>query len=261
MKIAVLSRSGSDLQYLIRAKAIHNLGEVPRLITLDYSFKQKLRLALSIHRRMGLLNLFYFVLTKYLESRCVLRFISSRDRKFKDKHTSFESQSEEVLEFFREENFDLVVLGQSMILPSSLLQLLDGKVVNVHPAKLPDYRGYAEPAHALLANQPSNVGFSLHLVNSTLDGGDMIDFVEVATLPFDTLNMRLTKTRILGYEYLFSKLSRTGLEQFLKSASPQNSHGFQTVSILPYQKRLVLDLRIFISRIKYLVTGNSNSTF
>ena len=210
---------------------------------------------------MGSIGLIYFMLTKHLESKCIMKFVSGLDQKNQEGEIAFRADDPKLLEFFIDRKFDLIVLGQNTILPNQLLNSLGTNIVNVHPAKLPDYRGYAEPAHALLSSKPCDVGFSIHLVSSQVDRGDLITFVKVQTLPFDSLNMRLTKTRIKGYDYLFRRVAEIGVLEFLRSAVPQSTLNAQMVSIISYKLRLPLDLKIFIFRLKNKASRKSPKTF
>ena len=163
---------------------------------------------------------------------------------------NFEPDSKALLEFLSLEKFDLLVLGQNVVLPKEVLDAGLNKFVNVHPARLPQYRGYAEPAHAILAGNTEDVGYSLHLVSPQLDQGGLIEFVHVDLRDTDSLNSSLVRVRIKGYDELFRRIAIEGVSDLLDCASPQNHYEAKTVGILPYGKRLALDLRISRRRLK-----------
>ena len=261
MKVAIISRSGTLLPHVIKAAARKNLGIDPIIIILDLSFKKKIKLAFSIRKRIGFFNLCYFALSKFLESRCILKLMNENRIVITDPECKFESDSVQLLEYLESENFDLLILGQNLFLGRKILNAGSNKFVNVHPAKLPEYRGYAEPAHAILTGNLSDIGFSLHMVSPLLDEGDIIDFVPVHLPETDSLNTQLTKVRFLGYEELFARLAKYGLEDFFNSSTPQNNSRAGFVDIIPAKIRFFLDFQIFIHRIALNLRIKSSATF
>jgi folate-dependent phosphoribosylglycinamide formyltransferase PurN len=136
---------------------------------LNLTFRQKLGIAKILKRRMSFVSLSYFVTIKYLENRSVLRYIKFHNILESDPDLRFNSDSNLLLECLSVEKFDLLVLGQNIVLPKEVLDAGLNRFVNVHPARLPQYRGYAEPAHAILAGKHEDVGYSLHLVSPQMD--------------------------------------------------------------------------------------------
>ncbi len=69
----------------------------------------------------------------------------------------------------------LIAAGTHIIFPQAFLDRLPGKVVNLHPALLPHYRGPL-PFHALLVDGAADLygGMTLHLVNGGIDCGAII---------------------------------------------------------------------------------------
>ncbi len=261
MKVAIVSRSGTSLPHVIKAAARKNLDVDPTLIILDLSFKRKIKLAFSIRKRIGLLNLCYFAVSKFLESRCVIRLMKENRVVITGPEFKFESDSIELLEYLKLENFDLLILGQNLILGRKILNAGSNKFVNVHPAKLPEYRGYAEPAHAILAGNHSDIGFSLHMVSPLLDEGNIIGFFPVHLPETDSLNMKLTKVRFLGYEKLFAMIAKEGITDFFNSSTPQNNSKAGFVDILPAKIRFFLDFQIFLRRIALNLRIKSSANF
>jgi methionyl-tRNA formyltransferase len=207
------------------------------------------------------MDLCYFVAIKYFETRRIMRFISLNKISISSPEFRFDTDSQEFLEFLSSENFDLLVLGQNMILPKKVLDVGRERFVNVHPARLPFYRGYAEPAHAILAGKLDDVGYSLHLVSPQMDQGGLIEFAQVDLQEFDSLNSSLVRVRIRGYDQLFRRVANEGVKNFLNSAKPQNQDEARTVEILSYRKRLALDLKIFLRAIKWFRVGKSSNNF
>lgn len=82
---------------------------------------------------------------------------------------------------------DLVVLAGFMrILPDSIVEAFDGKMINLHPSLLPLYKGKDSIRRALEAGEKQS-GCSVHFVSGELDGGRLIAQKAVDILPTDTL--------------------------------------------------------------------------
>lgn len=74
---------------------------------------------------------------------------------------------------------DLICLiGYMRILSPLFIQAYEGKIINVHPSLLPKYGGkgwYGDKVHeAVLANGDTKSGMTLHYVDNTVDGGEMV---------------------------------------------------------------------------------------
>ena len=82
---------------------------------------------------------------------------------------------------------DLVVLAGFMrILPDSIVEAFDGKMINLHPSLLPLYKGKDSIRRAFEAGEKQS-GCSVHFVSGELDGGRIIAQKAVDILPTDTL--------------------------------------------------------------------------
>lgn len=83
-------------------------------------------------------------------------------------------------------NPQLVVLAGFMrILSAEFVQHYAGKVLNIHPSLLPNYRGTHTHERVLEAGEKEH-GVSVHFVTEELDGGPVILQAVVPVLPDDT---------------------------------------------------------------------------
>ena len=76
-------------------------------------------------------------------------------------------------------HLDLIVLaGFLWKIPSSLIQVYPKKIINIHPALLPNYGGkgfYGEHVHeAVVAAKEAFSGITIHYVNEIYDNGEII---------------------------------------------------------------------------------------
>jgi phosphoribosylglycinamide formyltransferase 1 len=86
---------------------------------------------------------------------------------------------------------DLVVLaGYLKLVPAGVVQKYAGRIVNVHPALLPDFGGagmYGKRVHAaVLASGATESGPTVHLVDEVYDRGTILAQRRVPVLPDDT---------------------------------------------------------------------------
>ena len=83
------------------------------------------------------------------------------------------------LEMLRQYQIDYIVLaGFLWLLPEYLVRHYHDRILNVHPALLPDYGGkgmYGDNIHkAVFANKDKETGVTVHLVNENYDDGRII---------------------------------------------------------------------------------------
>lgn len=79
----------------------------------------------------------------------------------------------------------VVLAGYMRLIGPTLLAPYLGKMVNIHPSLLPDFKGFHAQRQALEAGV-TEAGCTVHWVDDTLDGGDIIDQARVPVLPGDT---------------------------------------------------------------------------
>ena len=248
----MLSRKGTYLQHLISEEMQKIIGETPDLLCLKVPFSKKIKSVLFLIKKIGAINFIYFLLTKFLETETIKKFsILPRVRPI-----NFNNENS-LCTFLKHKQYDLIVLGQSLHISSNVLNSGNSKFINIHPAKLPEYRGYAEPAHAILRNDQKNIGSTIHLVTPVLDSGNIIEFVPVWNNGYDSLNLLLTKTRIAGYVRLFQLIKKFGVHSlFLDSKVQDSTSENEMCRILPISERLKLDFLLLIKRIHLKFSSN-----
>jgi len=85
----------------------------------------------------------------------------------------------DVLNILKNNNPDLIVLaGFLWKFPDNILNTFPNKVINIHPALLPNYGGkgmYGMHVHeAVVANKETETGITIHYVNENYDEGAVI---------------------------------------------------------------------------------------
>jgi phosphoribosylglycinamide formyltransferase-1 len=91
--------------------------------------------------------------------------------------TEFENGA--VLKKLKDARIDLVVLaGFLKKIPAEMVQAFEGRMVNIHPALLPDYGGqgmYGMHVHrAVVENEEEETGITIHLVSEDYDEGEIL---------------------------------------------------------------------------------------
>ena len=104
-----------------------------------------------------------------------------------------------IIDLLDEHEIDLVCLaGYMKIVGPTLLAAYEGRIINIHPAYLPEFPG----AHGIEDAWNAGVeqsGVTIHWVDSGVDTGQIIDQVRVPRLADDTLDS--FETRIHETEY------------------------------------------------------------
>ncbi|OFY68229.1 MAG: phosphoribosylglycinamide formyltransferase [Bacteroidetes bacterium RBG_13_43_22] len=157
----------------------------------------------------------YFSNSKTAEVKLVLSnrreaFVLKRAEAFKVKSCFFDRNdfytSGKVLNILAENRIDFIVLaGFLWLVPGSLLEKYEGRIVNIHPALLPRYGGkgmYGEKVHnAVLANHDAESGITIHYVNKRYDEGDIIFQAKCKVENNDTADSLAARVHALEYEH------------------------------------------------------------
>lgn len=100
---------------------------------------------------------------------------------------------------------DLIVLaGFLWLIPEDIIKKYDGRIINIHPALLPNYGGkgmYGMNVHnAVIENKETESGITIHLVNEKYDDGDILFQAKCEITPADTPETLAQKIHALEYE-------------------------------------------------------------
>lgn len=92
---------------------------------------------------------------------------------------SREFLNKKILEILKDKNIDLIVLaGFLSILDENFVNIYKNKIINIHPSLLPKFGGpkmYGIKVHeAVLRKGEKESGCSVHFVDSSIDGGQII---------------------------------------------------------------------------------------
>ena len=128
----------------------------------------------------------------------------------------FESKADyegAIVELLDEHQIDLVCLaGYMKIVGPTLLAAYEGRIINIHPAFLPEFPG----AHGIEDAWNAGVdqsGVTIHWVDSGVDTGKVIKQVRVPRLEGDTLDTFETRIHEIEYKLYPEVLDSLGVER------------------------------------------------
>lgn len=112
-----------------------------------------------------------------------------------------------VLQLLKNERPDIIVLAGFLLkFPEIILREFPNQVINIHPALLPKYGGkgmYGQHVHeAVVANNETETGITVHYVNEHYDEGAIILQKKIDVSPEDSAEDVAQKVHLLEYEWL-----------------------------------------------------------
>ena len=115
-------------------------------------------------------------------------------------------RSEQLVDILASHGINFIVLaGFLWLVPAYLLRAFPRKIVNIHPALLPDYGGkemYGLRVHeAVIAHGDKESGITIHYLNEEYDRGDIIFQARCPVLPDDTADTLASRVHELEYKH------------------------------------------------------------
>ncbi|MEH6408049.1 MAG: formyltransferase family protein, partial [Leeuwenhoekiella sp.] len=115
-------------------------------------------------------------------------------------------ENEDVLNLLKKARPDLIVLaGFLWLFPLNILKSFPNKVINIHPALLPDFGGkgmYGDNVHkAVIASAKKESGITIHYVTPEYDKGDVIFQAKTQISAQDSSETLAKKIHDLEYEH------------------------------------------------------------
>ena len=128
-----------------------------------------------------------------------------------------------VLQKIQEIDPDLIVLAGFLLkFPETIIEKYPNKIINIHPALLPNYGGkgmYGMHIHrAIINNKEKETGISIHYVNENYDEGGIIFQKNVALTEEDTPETVAEKIHELEQKY-FPEIIQAVLEDSTRENS------------------------------------------
>lgn len=115
-------------------------------------------------------------------------------------------ETDDVLHYLQQRNIDwLVLAGFLLLVPQNLLQAFPQRIINIHPALLPNYGGkgmYGHRVHEeVVAHHEPMSGITIHLVDEHYDRGTTLFQARCRLRPTDTADDLAGKIHLLEKAY------------------------------------------------------------
>ena len=115
-------------------------------------------------------------------------------------------ESDRVLELLKSSRIDLIVLaGFLLMIPEKILEAFPKKIINIHPALLPNHGGagmYGMRVHdAVIAAKEKETGITIHYLNDQFDAGEIIFQQPIPVEENDTAETIAQKVHELEYTW------------------------------------------------------------
>ncbi len=149
-------------------------------------------------------------------------FVIERAKKFNVPSIVFKKSDFTRAEFVREIralDIDLLILAGFMwLVPPSIVSAFNNRIINIHPALLPNYGGkgmYGHHVHeAVIKNKEIESGITIHYVNEYYDDGDVIFRAKCAVTTSDTADTLAEKIHLLEHWH-YPKVIQKICDKFL----------------------------------------------
>lgn len=137
-------------------------------------------------------------------------YVLSRARQFNIPTLTFSRpelyQSNHIMDILSVQGIDYIVLaGFLWLIPAYILKAYPNRIVNIHPALLPNYGGkgmYGRRVHeAVIAGGEKESGISIHYVNEKYDDGQIIFQAKCPVEPGDTPETLAARIHELEHKY------------------------------------------------------------
>ena len=126
---------------------------------------------------------------------------------------ALENYTQQLIEFLKLENINLIILAGFLLkIPSEFVTAFPNKIINIHPSLLPKYGGkgmYGNNVHqAVLKNNESESGITIHFVNEEYDKGEIILQAKCDVTINDTVETLANKIKKLEFSNLPKAIER-----------------------------------------------------
>ncbi len=135
----------------------------------------------------------------------------------------FDLSDKEFLDKIRDLNADIgVVASYNKKFPKELLSLTKDGFINLHPSKLPDYRG-ANPYSHVIMNGEEESAITLHYMDEEFDTGDIISQYRFSIDENETMGTLFYRTNEMCASMLFEALDYYETHEFPRKPQPKDN--------------------------------------
>ncbi len=244
MKLLLLSDRSSAYTRALFALAEQHDVRFDTFIHVHHSLSEKFKLFKTVCRRAGILSLPYYLSERKQESAHLLQLLEhhrrASDLSIPADHVleSTGLNSQHTLDLVRAAAPDIIVLGHVGIAQEPLLALAKKAVINAHTGILPDYRGYADPAHMILDKRHTSIGVTVHWVVRQVDAGAILKTRSFKGVKPPSLSALLGELRFLAGSELIHQLAEIQRSSEIPHGTRQELSKGRNCYLLPKADRL-----------------------
>lgn len=152
-------------------------------------------------------------------------------------------------------NADLgVVASFNKKLPKELLQLTKDGFINLHPSKLPDYRG-ANPYSHVIINGEEESAITLHFMDENFDTGDIISQYRFNLDLNETMGTLFYRTNQMCASMLYEALDYYETHEFPRKPQPKDGEYKKAESLSFEKKNIFIDWNKSAEEIERFIRG------
>lgn len=134
--------------------------------------------------------------------------------------TNPEDLNETIVALLTENNINVIVLaGYMKKLDDEIIDAVEGRVLNIHPALLPKFGGegmYGNKVHQAVIESGEKIsGATIHLVNSHYDEGRILNQASCKVLPEDTAESLAERVLSLEHKLYYETLQKISMGEIL----------------------------------------------
>lgn len=147
-----------------------------------------------------------------------------------------------------------VVASFNKKLPKELLQLAKDGFINLHPSKLPDYRG-ANPYSHVIINGEEESAITLHFMDENLDTGDIISQYKFPLDLNETMGTLFSRTNYMCASMLFEALDYYETHEFPRRPQPTGGNYIKAEALSFEKKNTFIDWSRSAEEIERFIRG------
>ncbi len=152
-------------------------------------------------------------------------------------------------------NADLgVVASFNKRLPKELLQLTKDGFINLHPSKLPDYRG-ANPYSHVIINGEEESAITLHFMDENFDTGDIISQYRFNLDLNETMGTLFYRTNQMCASMLYEALDYYETHDFPRKPQPKDGEYKKAEALSFEKKNIFIDWNKSAEEIERFIRG------
>lgn len=181
MKIGLITQKNSNYGLLLLDALKRENIPVDVVIVIKPTLMSYVKKFFYYSKKNGFLDTVLFSI-HYLRTNFSPEPLSDKQKKISRDYDSYTNQlfvvtslnDESLIKSLNENKMDLLLLGQSGIIPKSVIKTPNIGILNAHPGILPMYQGLDPFFWAIFNNDFNNVGSTLHFVNEGIDTGPIL---------------------------------------------------------------------------------------